>query len=364
MLIFKGNLNSFRKEVYFDPVSLAGSLIIPLCILGEYLFFPLWIGYFLLLVMAACIGTFFGSLCNNFYFDDQKKEIVKKFPFGILKSVPYHKIKAIHILKGKEIVMIHAYLTKFNRVPIITTDKDDKQALIQEFKNRSFLIKEKKSLLQLLGILSFLIPFIGAVAFHTYVYQRFPQAAVRAVEYKRDIKKAGRGGLLAYAIDDTKFFLPYRMMFQKATEGALVFESMDKKEGVVVGRPLSFDSLRDYSFLLRLAGIKTEHDFFRAIYRSRIGIVPLILRSCSFSGEIRERKIYEINNDKVKGFLFRGLRKSEDGQVQVEQLYLAGEEGRRRIDFTIISSYPDKIYSGLCDILINTTIFDVADNST
>lgn len=318
----------------------------------------------LFLVMAACIGILFGSLCNNFYFDDQKKQLVKKFPFGISKSVPYHKIKVIDVLNGKEFVAVNAYLTKFSRFPIITTDKSDKQSLIQEFKNRSFAIKEKNSPLQLLSVLSFLIPFFAAVAFHAYIYQRFPQAVVRAVEYKRDIKKSGRGELLAYALGDTKFFLPYRIMFQKETEIGLAFESMDKKEVVVANNPLSFDFLRDYGFLLRFAGMKTEHDFFRAIYRSRIGIVPLILRSCSFPSEIRKRKIYEINNNKVKGFLFTGLREDEDGQTQVEQLYLADEEGRRRVDFTIISSYPDKIYSGLCDILINTTIFDVGDNST
>lgn len=141
-------------------------------------------------------------------------------------------------------------------------------------------------------------------------------------------------------LEDFEFSLPAGVKLISDMDSQLFFEDKLKKLRVKVAADIQRPDPVSYESLLRLGmGVRDYYELLDLSYRSRIGIIPVFLRSLELQG-LDNLTIYRVGPPHLRGYITQGTR---DG-VEETHIVLVGSRPREEIHFFITGPKraPDK----------------------
>ena len=293
-----------------------------------------WASFFVLSLAAvlpmAAVITLVTAWGNRFFFDDERGAIVKPGR----RPVPYGRITGIFINEqGHSLDVFLKQKWRGTTFLIEALDISERGRLEEGLTARlpGLQVRKKRwTTAVAVGVMLVLL-LAGFGAAHGYLYKRYPQLAVspQAVTWA-EMKKGKKLSQLQY-LEGFEFTLPAGAKLVSDMDSQLFFEDKIKKFRVKVlaniqrPEPVSFNAL-----LRRGMGVRDYYELLDLSYRSRIGIIPVFLRSLELQG-LDNITAYRIGPPFLRGYVTQGKR---DG-VEETHIVLVGDRPNEEIHFFI-----------------------------
>jgi len=365
-IIFKGRMGYSLIKEFLNPSTFIQVFIVILLLIGEHLLFPwflifgLVVAFLFNLLMGSWFSLLFSLFPSKLLLDDENRVIISKLPLR-KNIISYERIKEIRILDWKDFLHLQAYvevgIRKTKKVILLATNKGDKERLKEELVRRFTKVEETKSVyptfFSLYSILFFfIIPFIGYLLLTFNIYTKCPQVKIYPQRLSWKSENISLENRNFYTLHSVKFSLPKEFELVEEKEELLHFKSREEAQIVITPAGIwkMFQEIEGIKDVLFLLGIKDNYDLLKVVMGSRIGTLPLLLKSIHLK-RFDEVKIYELKKGYFKGFLLQG--KFRGGQFKgkrINWLDLVDKKGRRSIDFFCSFEEEDNILKILGDI--------------
>jgi len=289
--------------------------------------------------------TFHQYKNKNFYFNDEKKEIV--FKSG--KVLPYKTIKKIFIFdKGRNLMLTIIRKGILSSPLRIFFTKDRKESVLKEILSRFPDVKvSNRKFTEYIGISFCIILLLG---FHIWLVEEIP--VVKKIPEKINISiPENVSDEQIYKKDGFVFSFPsdYKLDKEKnlfkTPEGNLILieepfvsflkESMERisKGKSVFGYSVRYD----------------EYNLMKKILYSKFGLVPLGIKLTFLSSVDKNVKISHFNSKNFNGFVISGDRISKSkGYIKVYTIFLHSKEKKKSIEMVIAGEKIDFKYIVKC----------------
>lgn len=297
----------------------------------------------LLLLAPLGLITFVGHLFGWrrwFSFDDEKRRI--RGPLGF--SLPYEKIKAIHITEANGQLSLCAQRGRFNTVYLPSKlHSKEKGRLLDELGKRfsSEMIRYRKRSVLRVTTLRVLAPLLLYVVVVTFMYYRFPLIRL-APQEKVWEKGQNLWGEQTYTLNGISFSLPGRFQIARQKRDRILLK--DELSKMRVWAWMSVDTtssavLKFFSYYVM--DVKDMYDIQKEFYYARFEVVPLVMKHTALDRLTKEgiheiNAIFDIQQDGLNGFLVRGTR----NRIDIADMMLVNKKKPFRINFYIESLEP------------------------
>jgi len=295
-----------------------------------------WASFFILslsavLPVAAAI-TLFSAWGNRFTFDDGPGAIVKPGR----RPVPYGRVKGIFINeRGRWFDVFLEQGWRGTTFLVEALDASERGRLEEDLAARfpGFQVRKKKwtTAVAVAVMLTLLLAGFGAV--HGYFYKTYPQLAIRPLDapWAAEEKKKSKGQPRVEYLEDFEFILPDGVKLISDIGSELFFEDKIKKLRVKVAANIRRPDLASYETVLRRGmGVRDYYELLDLSYRSRVGVIPVFLRSLELQG-LENIAIYRVGPPFLRGYITQGKRNNEEES----HIVLVGDRPHEEVHFFI-----------------------------
>ncbi len=345
VLPFKGS--TLQVSVYTFLYLLLFGLLVSFGLMGGN-----WASFFLLSLSAvlpvAVVITLFTAWGNRFFFDDEHGAIVRPGR----RPVPYGRVKGIFINeRGRSLDVFLEQGWRGTTFLVEALDASERRRLEKELATRfpGLQIRKKRwTTAVAVGVMLALV-LAGFGAAHGYLYKRYPQLAMspQAVPWAA-VEKSKKRTHLEY-LEDFEFTLPAGVKLISDRGSQLFFEDKIKKLRVKVAANIQRPDLVSFEPLLRRGmGVRDYYELLDLSYRSRIGVIPVLLRSLELQG-LENITVYRVGPPFLRGYITQGKR---DGEEE-SHIVLVGGRPHEEIHFFITG--PKRAPEGFIKTIVSST---------
>jgi len=345
VLPFKGS--TLRVSVQMFLYLLLFGLLVSYGLMGGN-----WASFFVLSLSAvlpiAVVIALVTAWGNRFFFDDEQGASVKPGR----RPVPYGRITGIFINEqGRSLDVFMKRKWRGTTFLVEALDASERGRLLEGLAARLPGLQPRKkywTTAVAVGVMLALL-LAGFGAAHAFLYKRYPQLAPspQAVTWA-EVKKGKKLSQLQY-LEDFEFTLPEGFKLISDMGSQLFFEDKIKKFRIKVMTNIQRPALVSFEVLLhRGMGVRDYYDLLDLSYRSRIGIIPVFLRSLELQG-LDTITVYRIGPPFLRGYVTQGNR---DG-VEETHIILVGDRPIEEIHFFITG--PKRAPEGILKTIVSST---------
>jgi hypothetical protein len=326
VLPFKGS--TLRVSVYTFFYLLLFGLLVSYGLMGMN-----WTSFFAFSLAAvlpvAAVITLLTAWGNRFLFDDAQGAIIKPGR----RPVPYGRITGIFInQRGRSLDVFLQQGWRGTTFLVEALDASERgrldEALAARFPGLQVRKKRWTTAVAVVVMLALLIAGFGVA--HGYLYKRFPQLAKTPGAVTWEAEKSKKRSQTEY-LEDFEFTLPAGVDLITDMGSQMFFEDKIKKLRVKVAADIQRPDLASYEKLLRRGmGVKDYYELLDLSYRSRVGVIPVFLRSLELQG-LENITVYRIGPPFLRGYITQGTR---DGEEE-SHIVLVGDRPHEEIHFFI-----------------------------
>lgn len=272
---------------------------------------------------------------NKFSFDDVRAALVK--PGG--RRIPYSRVKGVHIAERGSVVDVFVKQGWMHSSSLVEAVPADRAPLLREELDMRFPghVRSRSRWASLAPVISIIgILLLSFTAAHAYLHHRYPQlnADLRFLERFSPGQKRSLPPL--EYIESFGFTPPPGFRYVGEQNGELYYENRSKNQRLKVVANLVRGIFDEQALLFRRAmGVADYADLMTLVYRSRYGIIPMLLRVADLDGMDRVT-IFEIGPP-LRGFVSQGRR----DQVEETHIVIMGERPDQEVHFFF--SGPDRL---------------------
>ena len=323
---FKGS--TLRVSVYTFLYLLLFGLLVSYGLMGVH-----WTSFLVFSLAAvlpvAAVITLLTAWGNRFLFDDGQGAIVKPGR----RPVPYGRVTGIFINeRGRSLDVFLRQRWRGTTFLVEALDASERGRLDAELAARfpGLQVRKKRWTTAVAVIVMLVLLAAGFTAAHGYLYKRYPQLAKapQAVTWEAEkIKKRTQPEYL----EDFEFTLPDGVKLISDMGSQMFFEDKINKLRVKVAANIQRPDLASYETLLRRGmGVRDYYELLDLSYRSRVGVIPVFLRSLELQG-LENITVRRIGPPFLRGYITQGTR---DGEEE-SHIVLVGDRPREEIHFFI-----------------------------
>lgn len=327
VLPFKGS--TLKVSVYTFLYLLLFGLLVSYGIMGGN-----WASFFVLSLVAvlpvAVVITLFTAWGNRFCFDDEHGAIAKPGR----RPVPYGRVRGIFVNeRGRSLDVFLEQGWRGTTFLVEALDASERTRLEEELAARfpGLQIRKKRwTTAVAVGVMLALL-LAGFGAAHAYLYKRYPQLAIgpQAVPWAAK-EKSKKRSQLEY-LEDFEFSLPAGARLISDMGSQLFFEDKITKLRVKVVANIQRPEIVYFETLLRrVMGVRDYYELLDLSYRSRVGVIPVFLRSLELQG-LDNITFYRVGPPYLRGYITQGTR---DGEEETH-IVLLGDRPHEEIHFFI-----------------------------
>ncbi|MEK6742077.1 MAG: hypothetical protein AABZ15_00540 [Nitrospirota bacterium] len=310
-----------------------------------------WASFFALSLAAvlpvAVVITLVTAWGNRFSFDDEQGAIVKPGR----RPIPFGRITGIFInerLRSLDVFMEQGW--RGTTFLIEALDASERRRLEKALATRlpGLQVRNKRwtTAVAVAVMLALLLAGFGAA--HGFLYKRFPQLAKTPQAVTWDAEKSKKRPQLEY-LEDFEFTLPAGVKLITDMGSQIFFEDKVKKLKVKVAANIQRPDLASFETLLRRGmGVRDYYELLDLSYRTRIGIIPVFLRSLELQG-LENITVYRVGPPLLRGYITQGTREGEEET----HIVLVGERPHEEIHFFITG--PKRAPEGFIKTLVLST---------
>ena len=331
-VIFRGNPYPFLKQMCIGGLCMC--LLLALVFIGRF-----WFRTFLHLSVAippSVIMVWFGlRLWDWFYFDDEKERVVRCFR----QNIPYQKITTIYIIDVSRwfAVLAKTGPRRSQQTPLVQVlDQREKRKLEEELRKRfpNKIVHRKprrfsdwKSIL----LAVFVVELVIYVALFVWM-DLYPWTKVVPEKIAWSGVQSLSGTERQHTLGSISFSVPENFEAIWGEEQLLVFRGKRTKTKLKV--VLNSD-IQVSRFARRIMGMRDTYDAYRMFFYARFEMALLLGKAVLLS-HLNDVRIFEIEQDALKGFVVRGTRRG----IDIAETTLVDRENGQEIQFTLSSLEP------------------------
>jgi hypothetical protein len=284
---------------------------------------------------------------NRFSFDDERRAIVKPGRRPIL----YGQVRGISINeRGRSLDVFLQQGWRGTTFLVEALDASDDRRLREDLAARfpGLTIGKKRwtttvAVAVMLGLLA-----AGFGTAHAYLYKRYPQLSISPQAVQWEAPKKSKKQQPEY-LEDFEFTLPDGVKLISDMGSQMFFEDMNRKLRVKaaanIERP---DPASIGTLLLRGMGVRDYYELLDLSYRSRIGVIPVFLRSLELQG-LENITVVRVGQPFLRGYITQGKRDEEEET----HIVLVGDRPREEIHFFITG--PKRAPDGFIRTIVSST---------
>ena len=332
-VIFRGNpFPHFLKQMCIGGLCIC--LLLALVLVGRFWFRTFL--FFSIAIPPSVIMVWFGlRLWDWFYFDDQKERVVRCFR----QNIPYQKITTIYMIDVFHWLTVLAKTgpRRSQQTPLVQVlDQREKRKLEEELHKRfpNKIVHRKprrfsdwKSILLAMFVVEFVLCAALFVWMDLYQWTKVVPEKITWSKVK-SLPETGR----QHTLGSISFSVPENFEAIRGEEQLLVFRGKRTKTKLKVVLNSDIQVPRS---LRHMMGMRDAYDFYRMTYYARFGIALLSVKAFVLS-HLYDVRIFEIEQDGLKGFVVRGTRRG----IDIAEIALVDRENGQEIDFTLSSLEP------------------------
>jgi hypothetical protein len=264
---------------------------------------------------------------NRVSFDDERREFVK--PGG--RRIPYDRVRAISYAGRAGALDVYVKRGWMYTTSLVEAVPEEQGRLLRDelakrFPDRMHPRGRWAAFVPAAAIIAVTLAAFGG--FHLFLHHRYPQlnARLRTLErLERDQQRSLPPLEYAGAFGFTP---PQGFRYIGEESGELYFEDRSKKQRLKVVSNIVRRIFDEQALLFRRAmGVADYGDLMTLTYRSRYGIIPLLLRATDLAG-LEQAAIYEIGAP-VRGFVKQGRQ----GREEVTHIVVIGAGPDQEVHF-------------------------------
>ncbi len=257
---------------------------------------------------------------NRFTFDDTNLAIIK--PGG--RRIPYARIREIVLIERRARIDVFARQGRMNLTSLVeAADAGQGQQLVEGLSRRfPDRVRRRPAWTTFVPILVLLALLVTALlGAHLFLYIRYPSLTAPT----RMLALTPPPRAKAYArqfLDEFAFSLPKGFRYAGEGEHTLYFENRQDRARIKVVANVPRPDIRKYDLLFRYGmGVRDMSDLLYLAHRSRIGLIPLLLRGLDLTG-LKRVAVYTVGPP-LRGIVKQGMQ----GKEAVTQIDLTGGGG-------------------------------------
>lgn len=332
-VIFRGDFLPVIKQMYIVlPIMLA---LISLFTVGRF-----WWRMTIYLAVPCLFGVLLMwpifRWLEWFYFDDQNQRVVMSFR----RSIPYEKIKAVHLTQvaGWLSVFARTGRGRFGKAPLVQVlNAKEKRRLDEELSKRfsdKVVYQKPRKFSDWKALVPVMVLIMGIMygAFFMWL-DLYPW--IQVIPQKKTWRSAEdmSQGEIRYDLGTVSFSVPEDFESIQKEKQFCVFRGKHKKSKLKV--VLNSDIQVTERGLRRMLGLKDAQDVYEMIFYARFGLAPLMTKAHMLC-HLYDVRIYEIEQDGLKGFMVRGMRRG----IDIAEIKLVDRRKGQEVDFTLSSMEP------------------------
>ena len=311
-----------------------------------------WANFFVLslaavLPVAAAI-TLVTAWGNRFFFDDEHGAIVKPGR----RPVPYGRVKGIFInerWRSLDVFLVQGW--RGTTFLVEALDASERRRLEEELAARfpGLLVRKKKWTTAVAVGVMFVLLLTGFGAAHGYLYKRYPQMTKTPQTVTWAAEERSKKRPQPEYLEDFEFTLPAGVTHISDMGSELFFEDKIKKLRVKVIANIQRPDMVSFDTLLRRGmGVRDYYELLDLSYRSRVGVIPVFLRSLELQG-LDNITVYRVGPPLLRGYITQGKR----GGEEETHIVLVGDRPHEEIHFFITG--PKRAPEGFIKTIVSTT---------
>jgi hypothetical protein len=310
-----------------------------------------WKSFFLMSLVAvlpiAAVITLLTAWGNRFSFDDERRAIVKPGRRPIL----YGQVKGISINERSS--SLDVFLQQGWRGTTFLVESLDaseeqrlREDLVARFPNLKIGKKRWTTAIAAAVMLGLLAAGFGIS--HAYLYKRYPQLSMTLQAVQWETQKKNKKQQPEY-VEEFEFTLPDGVKLISDMGSQMFFEDMNKKLRVKVVANMERPDLSSIGkLLLRGMGVQDFYELLDLSYRSRIGVIPVLLRTLELQG-LENIAVFRVGPPLLRGYITQGTREGEEET----HIVLVGDRPHEEIHFFITG--PQRAPEGFIRTIVSST---------